>query len=1604
MVTLKTPIMEGLSQNPKNCAGIQSPRTNPAVCSEVENDVIRPNESILVGNESERDNVLVGDDSKTSTLRVTNVTEDSHVSPSSPAELNLVLLPGQHEEFTMRGQGPTIRNRKGPKIDDPHIARCLAAGQIVGEYAGNKIQSGIRLVGRTARGMKGYIVEHGKKTVNIDDLPDQDLLTEQELRVDAREDAVLPEEIHASEEEPHFVEMPSTHQGAPQPVDYTTWWSSVCSFVTNAFIMLKSLPVGSINFRWLTQLFAFFGFEFDKRYKMAYDLLLPILRWAFSLMVNNYQMLSVTGKLDVLIAWAPIYNAYDADVNPLPFNWDQSDYEREVQAVCNELRSNYVKYAKELERLLENPVLNRLYRPVAKLQPYCVTFQGAAGMGKSSAMELTMHALHPIAYPLGSGVDQNKVSNLKCNGKFDNTTTATTEVVVFNDAAFTDREEVGYDFLETIQRVNDNIAEEIPKADVASKGKNFYNNRLTFITTNNPNIVDQKSTDPAAFYRRTGFKIEVSCQEKYMTNKRIDTSKVIADGVDGFLGVNLFTVKQFEAGELKKSVTWKTVTWEKDGEAILLENVDYDVLLPFLMQDAEKHFASQKFMMDQRVKQRSALCPAYGKAPHDNIMAEKCTMCIRSHPIGSSGLQAHSGEDDQTLLNSLYASAWEGANRLFETLHEQYIKVKGPAKQAIDASARKSFNFLYSGWNLAKTTWMFCSSPQFLLQVGGCFFTVPEMISYYIVFKYGVYVYTALAATFMMTYVALVLQAFTLAGIIGFFFICLVIIHYCAENVKSKVRWTIGMMAALAGGYWAVNKLANSQFGQGGIFSNAWWNPNGEAYLNSLRNVPAATLFNRYKKNTCIIKLPGSRKGTTMVSHAFGVRGGVLIIHRHFTDQLSETNKAEMWRDGVKYDITIEKHAILDIGLNDLVGLVIDNLHPFADMVADFPDERMAAGGGIMVGCSFDPYHFGEPVMYPTSSVTYEMSNYGLPTGGRSANLPGYGYSMSENTRVGMCASPIICTNRNQSYIYGLHSAGKGKTGYCLAVTKSQVQALIDMANQKFPGICAPRARHVDLGTGALPFTEDKTAKYAAESGIELNARSPSAFADYPDLSRRDNMRTKVSAYAAEIGQIFDYPIDKFKPVDGKRHALFQQHLYNCGKGSTIPYAEVDAAAQDFADKLNKYVDFSEIHPINLDENLNGYTFGESKVPGINMATAAGRLLGGKKVSHMDVSIGENGRVSYSLQAEKMEQFQEFRTQLRNGYLDPKWSVFRLTIKDEARTKKEGRIFAAGGMFLVLAMREYFSTIAECLSRNPRYAESCVGIATQGPAWDEVYSYLAEKGVNRCQDGDFSKFDTSFSTCLVSRAVRIMIDIARDSGNYTEPDLVAMQTIAQALVHPIAQGDGHFRYYSGFGPSGHSLTVIVNNLINSIYIRCMYRRIVDYERFPFDEHVNFVAYGDDNAFSISEEVDVFHHERISEEFERNGIKYTSASKDGKTYRLKSISECSFLKRKWVHNKDLVVGKNAGMDCPLEFDSIMKSLMITKPSQVSYEEQISQTLRSADYEFSYYGEQAYEEYTGKLLAVANMLRSKGENIVWEPTGYHHILNERIAARRAHFGAN
>jgi hypothetical protein len=110
-----------------------------------------------------------------------------------------------------------------------------------------------------------------------------------------------------------------------------------------------------------------------------------------------------------------------------------------------------------------------------------------------------------------------------------------------------------------------------------------------------------------------------------------------------------------------------------------------------------------------------------------------------------------------------------------------------------------------------------------------------------------------------------------------------------------------------------------------------------------------------------------------------------------------------------------------------------------------------------------------------------------------------------------------------------------------------------------------------------------------------------------------------------------------------------------------------------------------------------------------------------------------------------------------------------------------------------------------------------------------------------------------------------------------------------------------FEWTNGM-PSGNPLTPIINTIYNNILIRmCWYLSGLDLS--IFKHLVSFFANGDDNAGSISPAVrDKFNPKIISEKMDILGMTYTNDTKSGDNDRFRTISDITFLKRKFVYNK------------------------------------------------------------------------------------------------------
>jgi len=189
--------------------------------------------------------------------------------------------------------------------------------------------------------------------------------------------------------------------------------------------------------------------------------------------------------------------------------------------------------------------------------------------------------------------------------------------------------------------------------------------------------------------------------------------------------------------------------------------------------------------------------------------------------------------------------------------------------------------------------------------------------------------------------------------------------------------------------------------------------------------------------------------------------------------------------------------------------------------------------------------------------------------------------------------------------------------------------------------------------------------------------------------------------------------------------------------------------------------------------------------------------------------------------------------------------------------------------------------------------------------------------------------------------------------------------IAFDIAYPTMDIDGLLMMIQQ-NPSGHPLTVIINCLVNSLYMRYVYVQITGKCPTTFQQYVSLATYGDDNIMGVSDEIPEFNHTAIAEALGKFGVKYTMAEKDAESVPYIHIKDASFLKRKFVFDEE-----SQTVLAPLDHSSLDK--MLTSYSDNGVLAPIAHSIaviETALREYWFYGRSVFENrrsYFQKLVS-------------------------------------
>lgn len=570
-------------------------------------------------------------------------------------------------------------------------------------------------------------------------------------------------------------------------------------------------------------------------------------------------------------------------------------------------------------------------------------------------------------------------------------------------------------------------------------------------------------------------------------------------------------------------------------------------------------------------------------------------------------------------------------------------------------------------------------------------------------------------------------------------------------------------------------------------------------------------------------------------------------------------------------------------------------------------------------------------------------------------------------TEVGDCGMPLIVDNGTRKSIIGLHVAAISATfsvvqTYSVAnlVSLSDIEALVaqtpfnggDIVSDNAPVL---NSAEIERPLSSLHFKS--VFRYLSEGTVTVHG----SFTGFRRKAKSRVESTKFRSHLEELGIISEYgkpvmlgykpwriaALDLVTPVT----SLCASRVRACGESFFQ-----DILASVGIDAISKI-----LHTYDTFTAVNGAA-GVAYVDGINRSTSAGAPWSRVK-KHYLRPIAPVGELQdpVELTEEILSRVEDIQDKYARG--EAYRPVFTAHLKDEPVSLKKQesgktRVFCGAPFDWSIVVRKLFLSHIRLMQNFKLDFECAVGTVAQSIEWSRIYAYVTKFGESRIVAGDYGAFDKTMPPVVVLEAFAVLIRLAKVSGNFSEIEIRAMWCVAHDTAYGLTDFNGDLVTFWGSNPSGHPLTVIINSLVNSLYVRLVYS-----EKYPvqtFRDNVSLLTYGDDNIMSVNEECKDFDHTVLQDTFAGYGIRYTMADKESESVPFIHIDEASFLKRRWRYDPHQMV-----YTAPLEMDSVHKMLSVAVRSKsISWDEQHANAIQTALAEFFFHGPEKFGQ--GRVL--------------------------------------
>ncbi|APG78550.1 hypothetical protein 1 [Wenzhou picorna-like virus 20] len=775
--------------------------------------------------------------------------------------------------------------------------------------------------------------------------------------------------------------------------------------------------------------------------------------------------------------------------------------------------------------------------------------------------------------------------------------------------------------------------------------------------------------------------------------------------------------------------------------------------------------------------------------------------------------------------------------------------------------------------------------------------------------------------------------------------------------------------------------------------NNIWSTPNvNKLIFGKACCTPFDVIIEKIKWNTLFVSFSEAGSEDEMFTHIFNFHDTFYLVTTHwFTDARNIKNpKINIYRPLIKEDSSgttvCYTHKVMQLDYNpkmvyhldnDLSILNIPQLQPGKSLldcfIKDLGDYKYVDGYNAVIHPT-KHVNYVDKVEGKLQIVKYDNGN------DQQLEYPAFVCKSTLPSFKGRCGSPLFTKIGSQTAIVGICAAGKvnSQINAFSPITKPILQLAIEHFKSPILNSVSSTSFDEAYNTKDLELTPTSGINQSYWLKVE-DVGTIRVFGSSPDIPVQ---RPKSKVFKLKIFDSFFNKFDKeyhhnlvvpnFKSYtyEGEYYGVYSNMLDQLKEQThNVNLDHLEAVVSHLTQKFGSIEDFDNLEFWDMDHACSGANYNPFCKP-LPKATAAGWPLNGKKV---DWTIPSTSKYSEGvipndeLRKRILEQIELMSQGIRP------MTVYKTCMKDEPRDRDKNRerkirVFTCAPMDQAIIQKMFLGNFTGIFTRNFLETETVGGMNCYGPDWGKVYEKLSQHP--NVINGDYSKYDKRVSTIMINSAFSVCYNIIDSRLKLTDKQRMLFRTMMTEVSNPVLLMEKEFLTVNGSLSSGVYLTFLLNNIMNSIFIRLAWLSITNAQDYKaslelFDANVVFFAMGDDNTFSVSDSyISLFNFRSIQSYFASIGMKYTNAEKTDDIYGSVPVNQATICKRTWRFDPEFNY-----YFCPIEKPSIGKMMtMALNEGPLTEDQKIQASFISAMYEFVQYGRYEYNNCINILVEV------------------------------------